>query len=73
VAGKRVKLTYKQIVKTVLLDELPPYPVRSFTYRNEQVRLDQIQWEIVYNMIIRQEYRDVIGLETNGGTCSTIW
>jgi hypothetical protein len=28
----------------------PPYAVRSFTYLNEQVRLDEVQRVIVYNM-----------------------
>jgi hypothetical protein len=36
----------KQIVKTVWFGELPPYPVESFTYRNEQVRVVEIQREI---------------------------
>jgi hypothetical protein len=27
----------------------PPYPVRSFTYRNEQVRADEVNSMIVYN------------------------
>jgi hypothetical protein len=36
-------------VKTVPFDELAPYPVRSFTYRNEQVRADEVQRAIVYN------------------------
>jgi hypothetical protein len=34
-------------------DELPPYPVRSFSYRNEQVRADQIQRGIVQSTISR--------------------
>jgi hypothetical protein len=32
-----------------LLYLLPPYPVRSFTYRNEQVRADEVQRVIVYS------------------------
>jgi hypothetical protein len=35
-------------VKTVSFDELPPYPVRSFTYRNEQVRADELYRVIMY-------------------------
>ena len=30
-------------------DEPHPYPVRSFTYRNEQVRADEVQRVIMYN------------------------
>jgi hypothetical protein len=33
-------------------DELPPYPVRSLTHRNEQVRLDEAQRVIVYNVLV---------------------
>jgi hypothetical protein len=32
-------------------DELPPYPVRRFTYRNEQVRADEVQRVILYNRL----------------------
>jgi hypothetical protein len=35
-------------VKTVWFDELPLYPVRSCTYRSEQVRVDEVQRVIVY-------------------------
>jgi hypothetical protein len=31
------------------------YPVRSFTYRNEQVRADEVQMEIVYTSLNRFE------------------
>jgi hypothetical protein len=44
-------------VNTVWFDELPPYPVRSFTYRNEQVGADEVKKVIVYNtepLIVRQ-------------------
>jgi hypothetical protein len=37
-------------MKTVWLDELPPYPVRSFTYRNEQARADDVQTVIMYKL-----------------------
>jgi len=30
-------------------DEPHPYPVRSFTSRNEQVRADEVQRVIMYN------------------------
>jgi hypothetical protein len=43
----RQKLINKQIVKTVSFEELPPYPVRSFTYRNELVRVDEVLRVIV--------------------------
>jgi hypothetical protein len=33
----------------VWFDELPSYPVRSFTYLNDQVRIDEVHREIVYN------------------------
>jgi len=32
-------------------DEPHLYPVRSFTYRNEQVRADEVQMEIVYTSL----------------------
>jgi hypothetical protein len=35
-------------MKTVWFDERPPYPVRIFTYRNEQARADDVQRVIVY-------------------------
>jgi hypothetical protein len=35
-------------METVWFDELPPYPVRSFTYRNEQVRAYTVSRVIVY-------------------------
>jgi len=31
-------------------DERHPYPVRSFTYRNVQVRADEVQRMIVYSV-----------------------
>jgi hypothetical protein len=34
----------------------PPFPERSFTYRNEQVRADEVQREIVFSNI-RKGYR----------------
>jgi hypothetical protein len=34
-------------------NELPPYPVRSFTYRNEQVRLDEVQ-RVIVDMITQK-------------------
>jgi hypothetical protein len=37
-------------MKTVPFDELPPYPVRSFTYHNEQARVDDVQRVIVYKL-----------------------
>jgi hypothetical protein len=37
----------KQIVKTVWFGEPPLYPVRSFTYRNEQVSAHEVSREIV--------------------------
>jgi hypothetical protein len=37
-------------MKTVRFDELPPYPIRSFTYRNEQARADDVQRVIVYKL-----------------------
>jgi len=38
-------------VKTVCgSDEPHPYPVRSFTYRTEQVRANEVQTEIVYKL-----------------------
>jgi hypothetical protein len=37
----------------VSFDELPPYPVRSFTYRNEQVRAQEVQRVIVYSIILK--------------------
>jgi hypothetical protein len=36
----------------VRFDELPPYPVRCFTYRNEQVRVDEVQRVIVYYVLV---------------------
>jgi hypothetical protein len=33
----------------VRFDELPSYPVRSYTYRNEQVRADEVQRVMAYN------------------------
>jgi hypothetical protein len=36
-------------MEIVWFDELPPYPVRSFTYRNEQVRAYTESRVIVYN------------------------
>jgi hypothetical protein len=42
-------------VKTVCFDELPPYPVRSFTYRDEQVRADEVQRVIVYSVLVRRD------------------
>jgi hypothetical protein len=30
-------------------DEPHLYPVRSFTYRNEQARVDEVQMEIMYS------------------------
>jgi len=36
-------------------DETHPYPVRSFAYRNEQVRADEVQIKIVYNSLARFE------------------
>jgi hypothetical protein len=36
-------------MKTVSFDELPPYPVRSFAYRNEQVRAHQVQGVFMYS------------------------
>jgi hypothetical protein len=33
-------------------DELPSYPVRSFTYRNEQVRAYTVSRAIVYKLYI---------------------
>jgi hypothetical protein len=38
-------------METVWFDELPQYPVRSFTYRNEQVMAD-VPRVIVYNMFL---------------------
>jgi hypothetical protein len=38
----RWKLASKQTVKTVWFDELLPYPVRSFTYHNEEVGADEV-------------------------------
>jgi hypothetical protein len=35
-------------METVWFDELPLHPVRSFTYRNEQVRADEVPRVIVY-------------------------
>jgi hypothetical protein len=32
-------------------DELLPYPLGSFTYRNEQVRAVQVQRVIVYKLV----------------------
>jgi hypothetical protein len=47
----------KQIVKTVCgSDELNPYPVRSFTYCNEQARTNEVQWVIVYNVDFRMTH-----------------
>jgi hypothetical protein len=37
-------------METVCFDELPPYPVRSFTYRNGQVRVDEVSRAIVYTV-----------------------
>jgi hypothetical protein len=37
-------------MEIVWFDELPPYPVRSFTYRNEQVRAYTVSRVIVYNI-----------------------
>jgi hypothetical protein len=34
-------------MKAVLFDELTPYPVRRFSYRNEQIRADEISGKIV--------------------------
>jgi hypothetical protein len=34
----------------VPFDVLPPYPVRSFTYCNEQVRVDEVQRAMVYTL-----------------------
>jgi hypothetical protein len=44
-------------------DETHPYPVRRFTYCNEQVRADEAQMEIVYklNLSINSEWA-VFGL-----------
>jgi hypothetical protein len=42
------KLINKQVVKNVWFDELPPYPLTRCTYRNEQVRADEIPKVIVY-------------------------
>jgi hypothetical protein len=53
----REKLINKQIVKTVGFDKLPPYPVRSFTYRNEQVRADEVLTVIVYILYMHYIYR----------------
>jgi hypothetical protein len=39
-------------METVWFDELPPYPVRSFTYHNEQVRAYTVSRVIVYNIYI---------------------
>jgi len=36
-------------------DEPHPYPVRSFAYRNEQVRADEVQMKIVHNSLNRFE------------------
>jgi hypothetical protein len=47
-------------VKTVWFDELPPYPIRSFTYRNEQVRADKVQRVIVYNMNVVCFFKDKV-------------
>jgi hypothetical protein len=41
-------------MKTVCFDDLPPYPVRSFAYRNEQVRADEVPRVIVYNTTAKQ-------------------
>jgi hypothetical protein len=43
-------LINKQIMKTVWFDELPPFPVGSFTYRNEQARAEDVQRVIVYKL-----------------------
>jgi hypothetical protein len=43
-------------VKTVWFDELPPYPVRSFTYCNEQVGAMGVQRAIVYRYDLHNNY-----------------
>jgi len=49
VKGTDDDLTHEQIVNTMCgSDEHHPYPVRSFTYRNEQVRSDEVQKVILY-------------------------
>jgi hypothetical protein len=37
-------------VKAVPFDELPPYPVRIATYRNELVWADEVKRVIVYKL-----------------------
>jgi hypothetical protein len=37
------KLVNKEIKKNVSFDELSPYSVKRFTYRDEQVRADEVQ------------------------------
>jgi hypothetical protein len=37
-------------MKNVWFDELLPYPIRSFTYHNEQVRVDKVSREIMQSM-----------------------
>jgi hypothetical protein len=39
-------------VNTASFDELLPYHVRSFTYRNEQVRADEVQRVVVYSFVM---------------------
>jgi hypothetical protein len=39
-------------MEIVWFDELPPYPVRSFTYRNEQVRAYTVSRVIVYTIMV---------------------
>ena len=53
---------YKQIVKNVCgSDEPNPYPVRSFTYRNEQTRANEVQRVTVYNMDLSAAGSDIAG------------
>jgi hypothetical protein len=45
------KIINRQIVKIVWFDELHPYPVRSFTYRNQQVRAEEVSRVTVYKRV----------------------
>jgi hypothetical protein len=42
---------HKQIVKSQIFDELPPYPVRSFTYRKEKIRAEEVQGDRVEHIV----------------------
>jgi hypothetical protein len=50
----------------VSFDELTPYPVRRFTYRNEQVRVDEVQGVFVYELFVYLKEKNEVG-----GACST--